>query len=98
MKVASAKCPACGGAISIDEEHPVSFCPYCGVAIKRDETSMDELRLKLAHEEKMAMHNANVEKEERKSKNRQFWLCMLAMLGLMLLFMFFSIVAKFLDF
>lgn len=62
----SVKCENCGGSINLSLESPISFCPYCGRAIKRDETTMDELRLKLQHEKFLTEEKNRKEKEDFK--------------------------------
>lgn len=82
--IRNVKCESCGGALKLDEDHLISFCPYCGAAVKRDETSMDELRLKLKYQDMKEQREAKEEREQAKSNTRQFWFAMLGMFGLML--------------
>lgn len=88
------KCANCGACIPKNEYQKISFCPYCGTPFEKTENHIDELQLKLEHEEKMLLHRAKIKAEEERDKDREFWKAILFLFGMAIFFFIMAFAMK----
>ncbi|MBQ6343594.1 MAG: zinc ribbon domain-containing protein [Anaerolineaceae bacterium] len=107
-KLIHMKCQNCGANLDIDLDHLTAFCPYCGeklmidveklgdVLIEKEKTKQKEMEFnnKIQYEEV-------VNEEKRKNKKNEFnddvKRTIILMVGLLLIFLFFVIVSRFVE-
>ena len=98
------KCPSCGAGLEIDSDGITKFCPYCGTKLMFDADTLSALlveREKTAREAErtnQARARVDLEREKTVQKSIEGTERGLAMLGLLIMFVFCNLAMIILDF
>lgn len=84
------KCPACGGAITIDEDKAILFCPYCGAKMPQKQGPLDKIikhreRTQQFEEEvrqRKVQERVEAEAREKKSSAKVLIGCVIALIAI----------------